>query len=174
MAGRPKAVAIVSAAISCLLLLASCQPDTPTEAAPAKTIAPSPTPTEPTALEIFADLRERADAIYAKRDFKAIENVYDPSGPMGGRVVRELKILQRDNLVLERDDEILNVKVIKPAPTRIVLVEKLISDGGLFDERGRDVTKDRDPQRQVVRWILIKKDDRWLIHDAVIQSSRDA
>lgn len=175
MAGRTKVLAVVATAISCMFVLASCSADSnPSEAAPIRSSSPSPTPSEPTALETFAELRKRANAIYAERDFKSMKDVYAREGKLWARVFDELKLLRRDRLILKKRDTILNREVIIETPSRIVLREKVISDGALVDESGKDVTADRDPQHQVVRWVLVRKNGRFLIYNATIEISRDA
>lgn len=164
-----------AAAIGCIMLLPACSDES---AAPQESIAeipsPSPSISEPTALEVFAELRNRADEVYAERDFEAMRGVYDPAGPTWKRVMKDLKIMRREDVVLIRDDEILRRRVVSESDLRFVVREVLISDGRFIHSSGKNFTGDRDPQRQVVRWILIQKNGQFRIHDSVIQSTEDA
>ena len=174
MPGRTK-VLRAAAAISCTFLLANCSADTtPTGAAPVQSITASPTASEPTALEVFAELRDRADKIYAERDFKAMKGVYSHGGPTWKRVMADLKAMRKADVVLKSLDEIIGRTVLTESSTRIVIREILVSDGRFIHSSGDDFTGDREPQRQIVRWVLVRNGDHFLIHDSVIQSTRDA
>ena len=174
MAGRTRAPGVLGAAISCIFVIAGCSGDGPSSKPAASQSFPSATVSAPTALEVFEELRKKADRIFRERDFAGMKGVYDPAGPSWHRVIGDLKVMRKAGVTFRSLDRILETRVVEESATRLVVREELISDGRFVYANGKSAPSKRDPQRQVVKWTLKSHGGEFLIFDSIIMSSRDA
>jgi len=89
------------------------------------------------------------------------------------RIVRkEIRQLKRDAVLLKPHNNTKSVAIIMKDPHRLVLRQRVVIDFQFFSESGEDVTTGRGANRDIVRWVLRRKDGEWLLHDSVVTHSK--
>ncbi|HVF12453.1 MAG TPA: hypothetical protein VNA87_05135, partial [Actinomycetota bacterium] len=64
--------------------------------------------------------------------------------------------------------------VIRNSPDEIQIREAVVVTPRFVDMNGKDITTGGEVAREVVIWTLRLENDLWLIHDAVVTSSKPA
>ena len=124
------------------------------------------------AITRFEELHDMEIAAYRNADPTLLDQVFTKDSPIVSTVQNEIRQLVRDGVSARPRYSNLEISIIANEAGEIQLRHITIVRSQFFDKRGRDITQEEARQRQAIVWTLHLEDSQWLIHDAVITSSK--
>lgn len=119
-------------------------------------------------LKAFRNLQLAADRIYRNPSEALLESVYVPDGPTWRRVNQDLRTLQESDVRFIRRNTTKQLELLSLTSSEAVLRHTLVSDGVLLDSKGKDVSRRRSPEHQVIKWVLRTQRGEWRIYKGTI------
>jgi len=139
---------------------------------PQSATAEQPVVTDREAAELFRKLNAEAVAAVQARDASRLDELFTATGPSGRRAERAIENLTKSGVRDRTQYEIEAVSVISKTSARIRVRVRTRIRGCYVDRNGKDVTVGPEEVVQSSVWTLIRDDERWLLHDAIIREQR--
>lgn len=125
-------------------------------------------PTKAEARNIFKELDQARIRAYRRRTLEAIPTIWTQGSPVRAIVKREIHRLRRDTVLMRTDFQTKKLTITDLGPARIRLTQIVVIDPRFVSETGEEVTVGQSRDQDTVRWLLLKKNGRWLIHNATV------
>ena len=141
-----------------------------------KEALPVPAPSVPSArhaLRIFARLNEGFERIYWERDPTLVPRFLSEDGPMYPVALAEVDQLRHDRVRSRTRFMSKGLQVGELRRRSFVVRERLLLIPRFLDRTGVDITTS-EPLVQKVRWTIVRRHGRWVIHNVFLEVSRVA
>jgi hypothetical protein len=134
----------------------------------------APVPTVAKARATFLRLRSLWLKAYRTRNADLIPAFAAPDARGAfGRIGEELAALRRDGVLFRSRFDTQALHVVSKSGSQMRLRERLIETPRFIDARtGRNVTKNRTPQRLTIDWTLRSYDSEWRIYRSLIIAAK--
>ena len=125
------------------------------------------------AITRFEELQRLHLLAYAAADATLVDQVFTENGQIGETVRQEIVQLTRDEVSARFTYDTRDLQPIRNTPSEIELEQVAVVDASFFDRFGDEITSKSPAELQKIAWTLRLVGDKWLIHDAVVLSSRE-
>jgi hypothetical protein len=163
---------LVAVGLAAAVAAFATQPDAAPSEPPAPARSPDFSLTDAEAIAEFERLHALQITAYKTRDPSLVPETYTTDSPVADRVLREITELLRRDVTTDGDFTSRRIVVASNTAAEILLRQEVVVNPSFFNHRGQEVSLDAPAELQEIRWTLRWDGDRWLIHDAVITSSR--